>query len=131
MSSFKNASLKLMGNDEGDREFGGEVSLESTVYWWHEKYKPRKPKYFNRVHTGELRWGFFGGCGMTKGCTQASGVGVICRLWWVHTGEWRWVVLQILGCHKRVEGGVARATQGLHSTHRTVSGFGCARSGCM
>ena len=22
------------------------------VYWWHEKYKPRKPKYFNRVHTG-------------------------------------------------------------------------------
>ncbi len=22
------------------------------VFWWHEKYKPRKPKYFNRVHTG-------------------------------------------------------------------------------
>lgn len=22
------------------------------VYWWHDKYKPRKPKYFNRVHTG-------------------------------------------------------------------------------
>ena len=22
------------------------------VYWWHEKYRPRKPKYFNRVHTG-------------------------------------------------------------------------------
>ena len=47
-------ALKLMGSDEQDREFGGEVSLESTVYWWHEKYKPRKPKYFNRVHTGEL-----------------------------------------------------------------------------
>ncbi len=29
-----------------------QVPLESTVYWWHEKYKPRKPKYFNRVHTG-------------------------------------------------------------------------------
>eukprot|EP00798_Chlamydomonas_sp_ICE-L_P032163 gene32163-16697_t len=28
------------------------VPLESQVYWWHEKYKPRKPKYFNRVHTG-------------------------------------------------------------------------------
>ena len=22
------------------------------VYWLNEKYKPRKPKYFNRVHTG-------------------------------------------------------------------------------
>ena len=22
------------------------------MYWWHDKYKPRKPKYFNRVHTG-------------------------------------------------------------------------------
>lgn len=79
MSSFKNASLKLMGNDEGDREFGGEVSLESTVYWWHEKYKPRKPKYFNRVHTGEWRWLLLGGGGVTQGCTQASGAGLFCR----------------------------------------------------
>ena len=22
------------------------------VYWWHDKYRPRCPKYFNRVHTG-------------------------------------------------------------------------------
>lgn len=22
------------------------------VYWWNEKYRPRRPKYFNRVHTG-------------------------------------------------------------------------------
>ena len=22
------------------------------VTWWHDKYRPRKPKYFNRVHTG-------------------------------------------------------------------------------
>lgn len=22
------------------------------VYWWHDKYRPRRPKYFNRVHTG-------------------------------------------------------------------------------
>jgi len=26
--------------------------LGSQVYWWHDKYRPRKPKYFNRVHTG-------------------------------------------------------------------------------
>ena len=24
----------------------------AQVYWLNEKYKPRKPKYFNRVHTG-------------------------------------------------------------------------------
>ncbi|MEW5304764.1 MAG: hypothetical protein WDW36_007353 [Sanguina aurantia] len=36
----------------GARLFGGEVALESRAYWWHEKHKPRKPKYFNRVHTG-------------------------------------------------------------------------------
>ncbi len=22
------------------------------MFWWHEKHKPRRPKYFNRVHTG-------------------------------------------------------------------------------
>lgn len=38
--------------DSGDAPFTGDVALESQVYWWHEKYKPRKPKYFNRVHTG-------------------------------------------------------------------------------
>ncbi|CAA6672344.1 unnamed protein product [Spirodela intermedia] len=25
---------------------------KAKVYWWHDKYRPRKPKYFNRVHTG-------------------------------------------------------------------------------
>eukprot|EP00198_Chlamydomonas_reinhardtii_P005850 XP_001695186.1 predicted protein [Chlamydomonas reinhardtii] len=45
-------SLPPHPQDEGDRQFGGEVSLDSKVYWWHEKYRPRKPKYFNRVHTG-------------------------------------------------------------------------------
>ena len=29
-----------------------EVPLEQKVAWWHDRYKPRKPKYFNRVHTG-------------------------------------------------------------------------------
>ncbi|GFR50783.1 hypothetical protein Agub_g13048 [Astrephomene gubernaculifera] len=52
LAMFRAQSERTMGQDEGDRTFGGEVSLESKVYWWHEKYKPRKPKYFNRVHTG-------------------------------------------------------------------------------
>lgn len=45
-------AIRRMGDDRGDQPFGGEVKLESRVYWWHEKYRPRKPKYFNRVHTG-------------------------------------------------------------------------------
>lgn len=28
------------------------VYLDSKVYWWHDKYRPRKPKYYNSVHTG-------------------------------------------------------------------------------
>lgn len=45
-------ALRKMGCGDSDMPFGGEVKLESRVYWWHEKYRPRKPKYFNRVHTG-------------------------------------------------------------------------------
>ena len=28
------------------------LRARAQVYWWHEKYRPRKAKYFNRVHTG-------------------------------------------------------------------------------
>ncbi|CAK9161643.1 unnamed protein product [Ilex paraguariensis] len=48
-------AMKAMGAMEvGDAVFGSsdEVNLDSQVYWWHDKYRPRKPKYFNRVHTG-------------------------------------------------------------------------------
>lgn len=48
-------AIKAMGSmEEGDAVFGtgAEVNLDSQVYWWHDKYRPRKPKYFNRVHTG-------------------------------------------------------------------------------
>ncbi|CAD6215012.1 unnamed protein product [Miscanthus lutarioriparius] len=48
-------AIKTMGAmEEGDTVFGAgaEVNLDSQVYWWHDKYRPRKPKYFNRVHTG-------------------------------------------------------------------------------
>lgn len=48
---FRAIAASSMGNDQEDTVFGGEVDIKSQVYWWHEKYKPRKPKYFNRVHT--------------------------------------------------------------------------------
>ncbi|KAG4921987.1 hypothetical protein JHK82_050943 [Glycine max] len=43
--------------EDGDAVFGSsvEVDLGSQVYWWHDKYKPRKPKYFNRVDT-RYKW---------------------------------------------------------------------------
>lgn len=48
-------AVKAMGAmDNGDEVFGNsdEVNVDTQVYWWHDKYRPRKPKYFNRVHTG-------------------------------------------------------------------------------
>lgn len=41
---------KGMGDDEA--EFSVETKLDSQIYLWSDKYRPRKPRYFNRVHTG-------------------------------------------------------------------------------
>lgn len=41
---------KGMGQDEA--EFSVETKLDSQIYLWSDKYRPRKPRYFNRVHTG-------------------------------------------------------------------------------
>ncbi|KAI6670142.1 hypothetical protein NL676_005027 [Syzygium grande] len=38
--------------EEGDAAFGAEVNLGSPVDLWDGKYRPRKLKYFNRVHPG-------------------------------------------------------------------------------
>mmetsp|Transcript_16090 Transcript_16090/g.41105 ORF Transcript_16090/g.41105 Transcript_16090/m.41105 type:complete len:678 (+) Transcript_16090:112-2145(+) len=46
------SASKIMGDDAGEAQFSVEANLASQVYWWHDKYRPRKPKYFNRVHTG-------------------------------------------------------------------------------
>jgi hypothetical protein len=47
------ASREMGDNSDGaEVAFSGEVETEARVYWWHDKYRPRKPKYFNRVHTG-------------------------------------------------------------------------------
>ena len=32
--------------------FNGDVPVERQVYLWQDKYRPRKPRYFNRIHTG-------------------------------------------------------------------------------
>ncbi|KAH9671673.1 Cactin [Citrus sinensis] len=53
--NFELKAMKTMGAmEERDVVFGSgaEHNLDSQVYWWHDKYRPRKPKYFNCVHTG-------------------------------------------------------------------------------
>jgi hypothetical protein len=38
--------------EDDEVKFGDEVSTSGTQYLWHDKYRPRKPRYFNRVKTG-------------------------------------------------------------------------------
>jgi len=47
---YRREAEKLM--EENEEPFNLEIPLENRVYWWHDKYRPRKPKYFNRIHTG-------------------------------------------------------------------------------
>jgi len=46
---MENQARKGMGQDEA--QFSVESMLEQS-YDWSDKYRPRKPRYFNRVHTG-------------------------------------------------------------------------------
>lgn len=47
---LRNEARKGMNDDEA--EFSVETRLDPQVYLWSDKYRPRKPRYFNRVHTG-------------------------------------------------------------------------------
>merc|ERR1712137_1509593 len=44
-------AFNAMGKGGAD-EFHGEMQLEKKHYEWEDKYKPRKPRFFNRVKTG-------------------------------------------------------------------------------
>lgn len=44
--------MKLYKPEDGEIEFGELVSLKPILEDWSDKYRPRKPKYFNRVKTG-------------------------------------------------------------------------------
>lgn len=47
-----------LGSDESEEEFGDleqDLDLELPApakYDWNDRYRPRKPRFFNRVHTG-------------------------------------------------------------------------------
>lgn len=48
--AMRNESQKGMSADEAI--FSVESAIDKPVYLWSDKYRPRKPRYFNRVHTG-------------------------------------------------------------------------------
>jgi hypothetical protein len=41
-----------LADREDQMESRDEVALPAGTYWWQDKYRPRKPRYFNRVKTG-------------------------------------------------------------------------------
>ena len=47
---FDKRSSEAVG--EGEDEFSLEADVSDTSYWWHDKYRPRRPRFFNRVKTG-------------------------------------------------------------------------------
>jgi hypothetical protein len=53
MAALQHARATMsVGADEA--EFKGLVPLQAQEYWWREKHKPKRPKFFNKVHTGVL-----------------------------------------------------------------------------
>jgi len=48
---FQKEASKPMEDDD-EEAFNNELTTPTQVYWWHDKYRPRKPRYFNRVKTG-------------------------------------------------------------------------------
>ncbi|XP_072924294.1 splicing factor Cactin isoform X2 [Hemitrygon akajei] len=48
--AFVRKAKEGMGTDEA--QFSVEMPLTGKVYLWADKYRPRKPRFFNRVHTG-------------------------------------------------------------------------------
>jgi hypothetical protein len=40
------------GLNEEEELFNMEAEISRTSYTWEDKYRPRKPRYFNKVHTG-------------------------------------------------------------------------------
>jgi Cactus-binding C-terminus of cactin protein/Conserved mid region of cactin len=47
----ENVSMDF-GDLEEELGLSGEVELQSVNYSWQDRYRPRKPRYFNRVKTG-------------------------------------------------------------------------------
>lgn len=49
---FVSEARKGMGDDEAQFSVEEKIIQDKSLASWADKYKPRKPRYFNRVHTG-------------------------------------------------------------------------------
>lgn len=49
-TEFEKKAREGMNDDEA--QFSVEMALEPQAFVWSDKYRPRKPRFFNRVHTG-------------------------------------------------------------------------------
>ena len=52
LTTMKSSHRLHLDMDADEAEFSVQAELENQVYKWADKYKPRKPRFFNRVHTG-------------------------------------------------------------------------------
>ncbi len=50
--AYAREAAKPLEADEEVMKSTEDIAPPDTPYWWHDKYRPRKPKYFNRVKTG-------------------------------------------------------------------------------
>lgn len=48
-AEFEDKAREGMNDDEA--QFSVEMMLEPQAFVWSDKYRPRKPRFFNRVHT--------------------------------------------------------------------------------
>jgi hypothetical protein len=46
------AAEQRKGLGDNEEKMQEEVGLPDETYWWQDRYRPRKPRYFNRVRTG-------------------------------------------------------------------------------
>ncbi|XP_049876850.1 cactin [Pectinophora gossypiella] len=51
-AALERAAARSMGNSGDEVGFSVEHALPDQPCLWADKYRPRKPRYFNRVHTG-------------------------------------------------------------------------------
>jgi len=47
---YSSEATKILG--EGEEAFNVPFNIAKKTYSWTDKYRPRKPRFFNRVHTG-------------------------------------------------------------------------------
>ena len=52
MDLYRAESSRDLEDQEEKMEGTDEIALPGSTYWWQDKYRPRKPRYYNRVRTG-------------------------------------------------------------------------------